>query len=50
MGGRRVRLFLAKNPAGLNEVLRVLTVAEPPLTILAMLNDGVQDGQDVSWI
>ena len=50
IGGRRVRLLLAKNPVGLNEVLRVLTVAKPPLTILAMLNDGVQDGQDVSWI
>ena len=50
VGGRRVRLLLAKNPAGLNEVLRVLTVAEPPLTVLAMLNDGVQDGQDVSWV
>ncbi len=50
VAGRRVRLLLAKNPAGLNEVLRVLTVAAPPLTVLAMLNDGVQDGQDVSWI
>ena len=50
VAGRRARLLLAKNPAGLNEVLRVLTVAEPPLTLLAMLNDGVQDGQDVSWI
>ena len=48
--GRRARLLLAKNPAGLNEVLRVLTVAQLPLTILAMLNDGVQDGRDVSWI
>ncbi len=50
VAGRRVRLLLAKNPSGLNEVLRVLTVAAPPLTVLAMLNDGVQDGQDVSWI
>ncbi len=50
IGVRRARLLLAKNPAGLNEVLRVLTLAQPPLTILAMLNDGVQDGQDVSWI
>lgn len=50
VAGRRARLLLAKNPAGLNEVLRVLTVAAPPLTVLAMLNDGVQDGQDVSWI
>ncbi|MFA7250096.1 MAG: MurT ligase domain-containing protein [Dehalococcoidia bacterium] len=50
IAGERVRLLLAKNPAGLNEVLRLLTVAAPPLTVLAMLNDGVQDGQDVSWI
>jgi UDP-N-acetylmuramyl tripeptide synthase len=48
--GREVRVLLAKNPAGLNEVLRTLTVTDGPLTVLAMLNDGIQDGQDVSWI
>ncbi len=48
--GRTVRLLLAKNPTGLNEVFRVLTAAPRPLVLLALLNDGIQDGQDVSWI
>jgi len=53
--GREVRMLLAKNPTGLNEVLRVLEIsaggaADGPLTLLAMLNDGIQDGRDVSWI
>ena len=50
--GHDVRLLLAKNPTGLNEVLRTLTAlpAAEPLVVLAMLNDGVQDGRDVSWI
>jgi UDP-N-acetylmuramyl tripeptide synthase len=50
LDGRHVRLLLAKNPTGLNEVLRALTALNEPFTLLAMLNDGVQDGQDVSWI
>ena len=50
IGERSARLLLAKNPAGLNEVIRALTAGDAPLTVLAMLNDGVQDGQDVSWI
>lgn len=50
LGDKTVRVLLAKNPAGLNEVIRTLAASERPLTILAMLNDGIQDGQDVSWI
>jgi len=54
VGGRRLRLFLAKNPAGANEVLRLLdTVARrpgaPPLRVAFLLNDRFADGQDVSW-
>lgn len=55
--GREVRLLLAKNPAGMNEVLRTLMAAGGPvvdpaatLTLLVILNDGIQDGRDVSWI
>lgn len=47
---KTVRVLLAKNPAGLNEVMRTLAASDGPLTVLAMLNDGIQDGQDVSWI
>jgi UDP-N-acetylmuramyl tripeptide synthase len=48
--GRDVQLLLAKNPAGLNAVVRSLAAAGDPLTLLMLLNDGVQDGRDVSWI
>jgi lipid II isoglutaminyl synthase (glutamine-hydrolysing) len=48
--GRDVRVQLAKNPTGLNEVIRALAAAGSPLHLLAALNDGVQDGRDVSWI
>lgn len=51
--GRTVRVLLAKNPTGLNELLRALIAGSPdrqPIHLLAMLNDGIQDGQDVSWI
>lgn len=48
--GRDVRLLLAKNPAGLNEVIRALGASRPDLRVLWLLNDGIQDGRDVSWI
>ncbi len=50
MEGREVRLLLAKNPAGLNEVMRTLATGGPALHLLWLLNDGIQDGRDVSWI
>ena len=66
LDGREVRVWLAKNPAGLNAVLRTLApplaapdAAIPPgsddepapgLHLMALLNDGIQDGRDVSWI
>ncbi len=59
LDGRDVRIWLAKNPAGLNAVLRTLaaTQAAPDdderargLHVMALLNDGIQDGRDVSWI
>ena len=51
LDGRELRLWLAKNPAGMNAALRALTGgATAPLRLLVALNDGIQDGQDVSWI
>ena len=48
--GRVVQTILAKNPAGLNQVLRAL-VAEPgSKNLLFLLNDDIADGRDVSWI
>lgn len=48
--GKGVYLILAKNPAGMNEVLRTLQWEEGPLHLLFLLNDGVADGRDISWI
>lgn len=48
--GRDVFLALAKNPTGLNEVLRTILQSRTRLHLLLMLNDNVADGHDVSWI
>ena len=49
--GREVVVFLAKNPTGLNQVLRTITGdAGVALHVLFFLNDGIADGRDISWI
>lgn len=46
---KQVIIFLIKNPTGANEVLRTIA-SDPKLNILAILNDNIADGRDVSWI
>jgi UDP-N-acetylmuramyl tripeptide synthase len=58
--GRPLSIFLIKNPAGANEVLRTLAQeasvgrgegpADPGLDLWFALNDRIADGRDVSWI
>ena len=48
--GRDLLLMLVKNPVGANEVLRTLALEEEPLDVLAVLNDRIADGRDVSWV
>jgi UDP-N-acetylmuramyl tripeptide synthase len=50
LGGREVLLLLVKNPAGANEVLRTLTLEDGEHDVLAVLNDNIADGRDVSWV
>ena len=50
VGGREASLLLVKNPAGANEVLRTLALERRELDLLGVLNDGVADGRDVSWV
>lgn len=53
LDGRELSILLIKNPAGANEVLRTLGLdATPahPIDLLAVLNDNVADGRDVSWV
>ena len=48
--GRTLRLLLAKNPTGFNEVLRTLFSEDIPRHVLFALNDNIADGRDISWI
>jgi UDP-N-acetylmuramyl tripeptide synthase len=50
VGKRRVQVVLAKNPAGLNEVLRTITADGARINVALFLNDDIADGRDVSWI
>jgi lipid II isoglutaminyl synthase (glutamine-hydrolysing) len=48
--GRSIRLLLAKNPTGFNEVLRTLFTEDLSRHLLFVLNDNTADGHDISWI
>jgi UDP-N-acetylmuramyl tripeptide synthase len=50
VGDRTLLMLLIKNPAGANEAVRTLLAGGAPKLIVAALNDGIADGQDVSWI
>jgi UDP-N-acetylmuramyl tripeptide synthase len=50
VGGRELAILLVKNPAGANEVLRTLALDHEQLDVLAILNDRIADGRDVSWV
>jgi lipid II isoglutaminyl synthase (glutamine-hydrolysing) len=47
---RELQIMLVKNPAGANEVLRTLALEPGEHDLLAVLNDRIADGRDVSWI
>ena len=46
--GSRIRLLLAKNPAGWEEALEML--APPPNPVVVAINARVADGHDPSWL
>ena len=48
VGGARVRLLLAKNPAGWAEALELIRRA--PMPVVVGINARVQDGRDPSWL
>lgn len=49
VNGKNIIIFLIKNPAGANEVIRTIAVGDK-LNLLLILNDNIADGRDVSWI
>jgi UDP-N-acetylmuramyl tripeptide synthase len=50
LAGREMSILLVKNPAGANEVLRTLALEPGEHDLLAILNDNIADGRDVSWV
>lgn len=48
--GRRVKVLLVKNPASLNQAIRLLTADPVPRAVLLAINDLHADGRDVSWL
>lgn len=50
LGERELSILLVKNPAGANEVLRTLVLEDGDHDVLAILNDNIADGRDVSWV
>jgi UDP-N-acetylmuramyl tripeptide synthase len=46
--GRMVRLLLAKNPAGWDDVLAAVASSKRPAVV--SINAGIPDGRDTSWI
>lgn len=48
VGARRIRLWLAKNPAGWAELLDVMP--PPPTPVIITINSNPADGRDPSWL
>lgn len=48
--GKTAILMLVKNPAGLNEVTRLIAESGQRHPLMIALNDEIADGRDVSWI
>lgn len=49
IAGKKVQIFLSKNPTSFNESLRTIFELKAK-HILLVLNDRIPDGRDVSWI
>ena len=49
VGDKEIIIFLIKNPTGANEIIRTISKIKNK-HILAILNDKIADGKDVSWI
>jgi UDP-N-acetylmuramyl tripeptide synthase len=45
-----VHVLLAKNPAGANQSIRTIIASGEPFGLVALLNDNIADGRDISWI
>jgi UDP-N-acetylmuramyl tripeptide synthase len=49
-GPTTIVVLLVKNPSGANQAIDLLRSEASSFDVLVLLNDGVADGEDVSWI
>ena len=49
LNGKKIQIFLAKNPTSFNESLRTINELHGK-NVLFVLNDNIPDGRDISWI
>ncbi|MBI2611377.1 Mur ligase family protein [Candidatus Gottesmanbacteria bacterium] len=49
INGKKIKIFLSKNPVGFNESLKTV-IDLGARQVLLVLNDRIPDGRDVSWI
>jgi UDP-N-acetylmuramyl tripeptide synthase len=49
VNGKKIQIFLSKNPTGLNESLKTISGLNAE-NLLLILNDRIPDGRDISWI
>ena len=47
---KKISLYLVKNPAGFNEVIKTLFGDTTKWDVLIAINDKIADGKDVSWL
>jgi len=50
INGTRVQLHLAKNPVGFQQKIALVRKDADPKDIVIQINDGAQDGKDISWL
>ena len=50
IAGKPAMMLLVKNPVGANQILRLLRSEPGAKCLLLALNDGLADGQDISWV
>ena len=50
VGGTKVLLNLAKNPAGFNQNISSVMEDTSPKDLIIVINDNAQDGKDISWL
>lgn len=50
LNGKTAVLNLSKNPAGFNQAISTVLLDKRPKDAVIVINDGLQDGTDVSWL